>query len=68
MRETKKRLSSYDAIIREAEIKEKQQLYIIRREFCPNCVNCAKECLKLEHIVENSVEVYKCINYVKKID
>lgn len=68
MREQKKQ-TNYDAIIKDAEIKQKQQLYIIRRECCPNCVKHSEEnCLNIEHTLENSAEVYRCVNYVRKID
>lgn len=60
------RYTRYEIIEREAEKKQARQLSIIKRECCPNCVNRDKvNCLKLKHMLENSIEVYKCENYTK---
>lgn len=56
---------NYDLVLYEAEIKKKQQLNIIKCRCCPNCLNKKNGCLNLEHTLKNSVEVYKCLNYLK---
>lgn len=60
-----RRSNNYDFILRDAEIKKKQQLNIITEKCCPNCVNCGKDCLNLEHALTNGAEVYRCLNYLK---
>lgn len=57
----------YNMIEQESEIKKKHFLRIIKQKCCTDCVNKnKKECLKLEHTLKNSVEAYRCVNYVKE--
>lgn len=66
MRESIKKNIDYKAIINFSEWKRKQQLYQIQKHCCISCVNCGKDCLKLEHTLQDSTEVYRCVNYVQK--
>jgi hypothetical protein len=56
----------YEDIIREAEQKQRQRLISIRNSCCPECKNKAEGCLKLEHLIKDGVEIYRCKNYSKR--
>lgn len=56
----------YEEILLKAEIRKKQELQQIKRHCCINCVNCGKDCLKLEHSTKNSEEIYYCGNFKEK--
>jgi|GEM_PF-2746885 len=57
--------SKYSDIIRKSEEKQKQQLKIVKNRCCPDCVNSGEGCLKLDHLLKDGVEIYKCANYFK---
>lgn len=57
---------NYDEILMDANIRKKQQLYVIKHKCCPNCANGGKDCLKLEHTLQDGVEMYRCVNYKQK--
>lgn len=56
----------YNAILLDADIRKKQELQRIKRQCCGNCTNCGIGCLKLEHTVQNSKEIYYCGNFKQK--